>query len=557
MSWIRFLGRTARVDEAKQSLLELEQKVQMSDSGQALMLAECYATLQMESDVTRVATAIETSQLKTVTELTRYYALLAGSATADDKLAFLQDRIAEPRASQLPEIARWARRQLAVEWMGTATLALLPKAQELLQANLAIDSKSVEDRRAMAILLAIWHGTDEPKQALQIYEGLLQDNWTPGPEDSFMLGQLYVAAGDWGRGSRYFLQVLGNKERRQTRYLKKYSELLLRRKDPKEAELWVDLLRREGTQDVETAELLAEVRYQRGQFDLLTRSLVGTNSGETEAAWFASTVPARKRFEMLTSMITRLEGEDRKELAEKFQPAAEEMGKTLEQSKEFPGAFFATQLLARGETSKAVLALERVVTSSTEEELVGFAEQVLANGKIAAEDVAKLEGIFAGLGNKDETKEVYTVIEARLKEMRGDFTGAQTLYRKLILANGKNTVAMNNLSNLLALQRENLDEAMSLIGRVIDMEGETPFLLDTRGMVRLAKNETKEALIDFEKAVSGFPHPLLRFHLAWAYSVSGNLVESKKQIERASKDGLDTAQIHVLERPILTRLLTL
>ena len=67
---------------------------------------------------------------------------------------------------------------------------------------------------------------------------------------------------------------------------------------------------------------------------------------------------------------------------------------------------------------------------------------------------------------------------------------------------------------MLALRgSEKAGEAIKLVGQAIELEGETPDLLDTRGIAQLALNRPDQATRDLEDAISVSPTPDKYFHL--------------------------------------------
>ncbi|MFN7843908.1 MAG: tetratricopeptide repeat protein [Pirellula sp.] len=564
VAWVRFLSRTARLEQARQSVRLLEQQIDQSKPSEQLMLAECFLSLGMQTEIQRIVGNIKRDQLQGLGEHRRYYDLFVGISQSQDRTSwlesFLTKGVSNPSVSTAntdkssDDLVSWARRQLALEWITAGRN--YEQAKQLLGANLALAPKSWEDRRALAILLAVTSGVDKPQEAITMFESLMAEGWKPQGDDGFFLGELYVKLGDWSKGSRYFLQVLGNAERRQPRYLKRYATLLLSRKDPKEAELWVDRLREEGVQDAETANLLAEVRFQRKQWDDLFDVLVGDGKQSLEKDWFETTLSVRERYELASTVLTRLKTEEQKEIYERLLPRVEKMGEKLAESSDFPGAFYATQLLSRGETKKAISALERVLNSTKLDDLASFIDTVLQRTDVATEDFKRLEGMVRstdGFGQNNGSK----VIAARLCEQQGDFPGGIELYRSILADDPNNAVALNNLANLLALTKSQLPESLQLIERAIKNNGETPYLIDTRAVCRLASSDIAGALKDMELAVGVFPHPYLRFHLSWVLLTKGDKAAAKKQFDLAIKDGLQIGQVHVLERPVFEQLKSL
>src|SRR5262249_47253923 len=90
---------------------------------------------------------------------------------------------------------------------------------------------------------------------------------------------------------------------------------------------------------------------------------------------------------------------------------------------------------------------------------------------------------------------------AALRTRQGRYGDAEAVYRQVLGREPRNTAALNNRSCLLAL-RGRADEALTLVGRALAVEGPVPFLLDTRALAYLGKKRSDRAVKDLEEAVT-------------------------------------------------------
>ena len=100
---------------------------------------------------------------------------------------------------------------------------------------------SADDLRLKARLLAIHPQLAKRREAVSIFEKLVEDQQNAAAEDRFRLAQLYLAAGDWTKARRQLLALLavqGN----QPQYVAAYARALLAHKETGEAEHWIDRL---------------------------------------------------------------------------------------------------------------------------------------------------------------------------------------------------------------------------------------------------------------------------------------------------------------------------
>jgi Tfp pilus assembly protein PilF len=148
---------------------------------------------------------------------------------------------------------------------------------------------------------------------------------------------------------------------------------------------------------------------------------------------------------------------------------------------------------------------------------------VLTSGQPKAEDFKLAEPLLAEAlkSHKDNPGLISAVASVRV--VQGQTEAAIRLYRQVLQLRPKDALALNNLATLLAEQPETRKEALKYIDQAIEIAGEEPALLDTKGTILLSedkpsKNELKDALTCLEKAAATpGADPRFHFHLAVAY----------------------------------------
>jgi hypothetical protein len=100
---------------------------------------------------------------------------------------------------------------------------------------------------------------------------------------------------------------------------------------------------------------------------------------------------------------------------------------------------------------------------------------------------------------------------------------------------------------LLAL-RGRADEARTLVGRALAVEGPVPFLLDTRALAYLAKKRSDLAVKDLEEAVTEAATATRYFHLARAHRDAGDRLAAVVARRKAVALGLTPTRLHALEQ---------
>jgi tetratricopeptide (TPR) repeat protein len=152
------------------------------------------------------------------------------------------------------------------------------------------------------------------------------------------------------------------------------------------------------------------------------------------------------------------------------------------------------------------------------------------------------------------------LLEAELRDLEGRPAEADTIYRSLLdradVSPLQKAIVANNLAFHLATP-ETAAEADRLVASAIETLGPHPDLLDTRGMVRLALGQDREALADLEEAALA-PSDVKLLHLAYARLRNGDRKAAGKALEEGRKKGLasnrltaaDQARLEELEKAL-------
>jgi hypothetical protein len=233
------------------------------------------------------------------------------------------------------------------------------------------------------------------------------------------------------------------KDKRQPGHVRRYVEILLARKDTSDAELWIDSLRKAGDRDVRTAKLLADVRFQRSQFDKLLSLLTAKASNDSDATWFTEVVSPRDRAVMLSMYVTQLKKARNTKIFQQFVASVDLLRKSFK-DEEFPVGFYAGQFVEQGDWEKAVLEMEQMNERTPLSELTIFEEFVFRVPKVNREAILKIENVFAQLATKRVDGRRVRHMLARLKEAEGDYSGAIDEYRLLIKEEDQDFIAINN-----------------------------------------------------------------------------------------------------------------
>jgi len=143
---------------------------------------------------------------------------------------------------------------------------------------------------------------------------------------------------------------------------------------------------------------------------------------------------------------------------------------------------------------------------------------------------------------------------ARLRVFQERWDDAEILLRKVITRDPRNFIALNELAWVLSKHPANCSEGMQLIQQAIGLAGPDSVLLDTRGILALALNQSDQAIADFKSAQAINRRPVLLFHLAQAYQQINDRHSSQQSFRQAKTLGLDPNRLDSTERMAFQRL---
>lgn len=146
---------------------------------------------------------------------------------------------------------------------------------------------------------------------------------------------------------------------------------------------------------------------------------------------------------------------------------------------------------------------------------------------------------------------------ATLNYMRGEIPQAIDLFERLLRISPDNIAALNNLALILAEAPGRSTEALELIDRAIEKSGPQPNLVDTKGLIYLAREDFVAATQSFQEAVYQVRNPIYLLHLAEAQRLAGNANSAKTSLEQAILAGLDTTPLNLLDQQIYKNLVNL
>jgi Tfp pilus assembly protein PilF len=145
----------------------------------------------------------------------------------------------------------------------------------------------------------------------------------------------------------------------------------------------------------------------------------------------------------------------------------------------------------------------------------------LAQLEVAAGNLPGARQILTDVLNTQGENPKVRLALGSIEESANNPTAAVAHYRKVLETEPDNIIATNNLACLLADQGD-LGAALSLAQQNMEIAGQEPVVEDTLGWILYQKGIYKEALKYFESAFSKAGSPRIQYHLAMAYSMTGD-----------------------------------
>lgn len=114
---------------------------------------------------------------------------------------------------------------------------------------------------------------------------------------------------------------------------------------------------------------------------------------------------------------------------------------------------------------------------------------------------------------------------------------------------------MNDLATVLAERPENRQDASRFVNQAIEISGQRPELLDTKGTILLLDGKPAEAVPLLEQAALSLDaDPRYCFHLAVAYDRAGQPEKAREAFRTASKNHLTRQILTPTDKSLLEEL---
>jgi Tfp pilus assembly protein PilF len=513
---IQFLAVRGQTEEAQAVLARAEAR--LSGDKRPLALAPCYEAvgqLDRAQEQYREALRTQRDDVGVLRTVSGFYLRWLQPQAAEPLLRRIIDR----QVKVTDDDVAWARLGLAV------VLAARPDYPSFLEALALVGLKmdggglvedgqagedTVERRRARAHVLATRPSRALRGKAIELLEQLDgQQGLYPG--DRFLLSQLYEVNDAWPKAEEQ-LHRLCEAYGRQPTYLAHYAQDLLRQDKPELARPVADRL-----EALEKERKAAPGAF--GSVELRARLLEATGMGH-------------KAVSLLSAHAAR----DGAAPQDVLLPIS-----SLTRQKEYDRAL---ELMERAWRTKC-----------PPEALAGQHVSLLRAANLHGEPADRAERLMREALTAAPRSTGLLFALAGLEDLRGRFEEAEGYYRRVIVADGNDVRALNNLAWLLALRGRKGAEALPLIQRAIDVYGPRPDLLDTRALVYLALERPDRARVDLKAAIADTPTATRYLHLARVCQMTDDADGAAAALKEAKALGLRRSQLHPVELATCTKLL--
>ena len=167
---------------------------------------------------------------------------------------------------------------------------------------------------------------------------------------------------------------------------------------------------------------------------------------------------------------------------------------------------------------------------------------------------AAVDAYTAALDLVDITQERYWFLyfaRGICHEQVGDHVASEADFRQALVLNPEQPQVLNNLGYSMVEQRRNLDEALGMIERAVELRPESGYIVDSLAWVYYRLGRFEEAVDPMERAVELLPNdPIVNDHLGDVYWMVGRHREARFQWQRALSFGPTDAAAERIRRKL-------
>jgi tetratricopeptide (TPR) repeat protein len=448
----------------------------------------------------------------------------------------------------------WARRMAAKLLALTGDYQNLVKASNLLRSSSKDGILPVEDKLALAEILASRPEPLSRFQAIALLEEASSPNHPLSEQAEIVLGELYYATGsDWQKYKSKMKSIIGHYPN-SVLALDTYIRKLLKRSDKSslnEATTYVEQMRKLNPSGVSTFELTVRLATKIGKQEEVRKLLVGRLPDFSKFKTFPEDQMAMlEKFAQLLTDLNDLDTAERvyRELAAR------------DPKRIYPLAKF---LGLHRDAAQCFAELNKVYSTENLPDILNVAVGVARDRRDKIGDKFDSEiqrWLDAGLRENPDSITLL-IMQADVYDLQQKYDEAATVYRDLLKRNDlvglRRAVVLNNLAFLLALEGSaagtDLD-AMKLVQEAVQIMGPNSDILDTRAVVFISRDKYKEAISDLNFSVTDGPTASKYFHKAQAHMGANENSAAVDAWKKAEELGLNRDAINRMEHDLYEQL---
>ncbi|HEY1188803.1 MAG TPA: hypothetical protein VGE74_14205, partial [Gemmata sp.] len=425
------------------------------------------------------------------------------------------------KGSPAPDIARWARRHLALTMISRANAyTVRAEALALIQRNLEVSANDPEDVKAQAVIWTVDPVTREEGIRVLSAFGARGDLT---PDEFYLLGRLAFDVGRFPAALDYFQKGARIRPGVTAEHIAALVRVNVAQEQFGAAAAALDRLKINNPGSWEAVREEARLLHRKS-----------TKVGDPEAR------EAKELLGAARALIKTFPGWDSPDvIVSRTGPLFEEIGLPDEAEalyKKFlaastdPGAHqpLAILYIRQKEAQKAIdLALAREPKAPvllTARLLTGAVRAKRPDLTVEAKIEAWLDAALTKSATDPELGAALIGAKAELADARGDYKTAIKEYERSVAAfdkirdpRGRKDVVVNNLCMLLALtQPDRASDAVKMMSDLIAIRGPVPPFLDTRAVAYLVSSRPELAISDLKMALIQYDRATYHFHMAWA-----------------------------------------
>jgi tetratricopeptide (TPR) repeat protein len=544
LALINYYVSTKDLDKAKEVIAQAESKLPADRKDRTLALAyELVKDYPKAGPYYEAALKQSPNDLNLLRQVAAYYGQVGDPEKLVKTLSTMLT-IAGDAGSQGEAHGRWARRSLSQILASTRSPTEVRKALSFLNETLPRFKHDLDDQSLKANLLGILADEESLKEATTLLNDVVAQDPSRST-DQLTLAKLLNRTGDWVSAKGTMLTV--SKQRPDDpQVMLMFAEMLMQHEELAEAD---ELIKKyEATGAPRTPVFVA----------LNARRLALQDQPEQAIAMAKSVLApplAPNQIPLIKNVAAMLE--DFASKASNPEPYYEAAGGLYrDYVKEVPddSLVLAKFLGEHGDFNEGLNICEESLKKGNPEPALRTALQIirLRPAEFNDEQKQRVQGWFDTAVKNAPEDVLLGVLLADFYDLQSRFGDSEKIYQDLLKNKNLNgalrATVLNNLAYLLSMQDKKGEEAWPMIEEAIQLVGPVSELLDTRGMVQIARGNLPQAVQDMKRALGSTPTPVKLYHLAYTLRASGDKDAASAAFKQAVELGLKSADVPALER---------